>query len=783
MTGINRTSAFSCRYGSVRLAALVAILTVTSAAGTVVAQTISTPQEGLTVGSSFLRLRQYEKARAPLEQALRLASDDKMKARVNEMLLPVYYHAGETDKVISSLDVVMSNTESEVRRSNLRSAFIDYMKGSGKTEEVKNRYEARINANPNDQPAAEILVEIYTKLQPNAKRAGMLLDQITKSLKESKGDNYLTDQLANQYVKAGRAKEGAAMFEQLAANTPDKAEELYKSAAESWLKAGDKAKALAAAKAADNSAPVEGLEVYRHRALGDVYLKCGQPALAIPHYEKAIAVDTVGYAKDIKKSLAQAKAMLGRPGTGAGAGTASTSPSGGGGLIEIGETKAAKPGAATKPAAGGTVDLNRATLAQLKAIDGITEPVAIQIIDHRKTQPFTSVSELIELDGVDKALLSKVRGKLTVGGGRKPGDKDSAFLRRLEPLDHRHLVADVVVVELIDESLGEHDAEAPFADSQVVADVEVSDRVFVGGGVGDLAGIEAGALIANDQGDGFGVDPVDDRQHQFGVLAVAPLDRVAPHLHDGLAEILDLPPGQRGMGEQVGEHVVDLAEIGGLAPDVEVDLAVGAALFVFLAPGQGLVDGLVKLVGRERLGEVAVGADPDAGLAVDVVGQRGDDDDGDQVRFAIPFELVADGESVEVGEHQVEQDQIGRVLANGGGNLGASKDLDRHEVKISGLNKAGQDIVGVALIVDDQHGARHGRKPWVWRMVTLVWNVTTLAVVFSLASRSLARPADSATDDRSRLLSRAARRLARYWVVPARATAPLRDGEDSGHNA
>ena len=70
---------------------------------------------------------------------------------------------------------------------------------------------------------------------------------------------------------------------------------------------------------------------------------------------------------------------------------------------------------ASSSAKGGTVDLNKASLSQLQTVDGITEDIAIQIIDRRKTKPFESVSELIEFDGVDKATLTKVRSKLTVG--------------------------------------------------------------------------------------------------------------------------------------------------------------------------------------------------------------------------------------------------------------------------------------------------------------------------------------------------------------------------------
>src|SRR5262245_41142712 len=56
----------------------------------------------------------------------------------------------------------------------------------------------------------------------------------------------------------------------------------------------------------------------------------------------------------------------------------------------------------------------------------------------------------------------------------------------LEAFDQGDFVALVVVAELVDQAAGEHDAKAPFADAQLVADVEVADRVFLRGGVGQL---------------------------------------------------------------------------------------------------------------------------------------------------------------------------------------------------------------------------------------------------------------------------------------------------------
>jgi DNA uptake protein ComE-like DNA-binding protein len=76
----------------------------------------------------------------------------------------------------------------------------------------------------------------------------------------------------------------------------------------------------------------------------------------------------------------------------------------------------AGPDSETATAKTGPIDLNRATLDELKAVAGITEEIAVQIIDRRKSKPFKSVSELIELDAVDKSLLAKIRPSVKVEG-------------------------------------------------------------------------------------------------------------------------------------------------------------------------------------------------------------------------------------------------------------------------------------------------------------------------------------------------------------------------------
>ena len=382
-------------------------LAVASAPRPGLGQKYDTPEEAYRVGVASLSLRQYEKARPPLEQAISMAQDDPTRLRIYPALILVYFHAGETDKVIKALDFILTKSHSEPERVNMRRNLIGYAQQQGKTDEIITLYENRLKTDPNDVPALYVLSDIYSQLRPNPKRSGELVDRLASILKKSGGDlaPYAGASLAEQYVKAGKFKEGAAMFEKVAEGDPSLAAWNYKEAAQAWLKAGDKAKAKAAAKLSDSVPPESRNDLLAHfwnRHMGDIYLQTGEPALAVPHYEQAIAKTTIdGYVKDTKKSLAQAQNLAARSGSGTTTGRG---------------TAAAKPGAAAatngKP---GSVDLNRASLAQLQAVNGISEDLAIQIIDHRKAKPFSSVSELIELEGIDKALLAKIRPALTVG--------------------------------------------------------------------------------------------------------------------------------------------------------------------------------------------------------------------------------------------------------------------------------------------------------------------------------------------------------------------------------
>ena len=198
--------------------------------------------EALFAGAGSLS-RQYENARAPLEYALSVAADDPSRLKAHTMLTNVYFHAGQTEKVINSLDFILTHSASGPERAMVRGAMVNYVRGQGKSEEVIRLYEGRLKANPEDVAALNVLTDIYSKVQQNPKRASDLVTKLGEEvLKKSGGINepYADANLAGQFVTAGKYRDGAAMYEQLAVNTPKMSGVYYKDAAQAWLKAGTK---------------------------------------------------------------------------------------------------------------------------------------------------------------------------------------------------------------------------------------------------------------------------------------------------------------------------------------------------------------------------------------------------------------------------------------------------------------------------------------------------------------------------------------------------------------
>jgi len=84
-----------------------------------------------------------------------------------------------------------------------------------------------------------------------------------------------------------------------------------------------------------------------------------------------------------------------------------------GGETTIAETAPVE--GATNAGAGGLIDLNRATAAELDALPGIGKVLAGRIVEWREREgPFQSVDDLGKVEGIGPALLAKLKPLVTV---------------------------------------------------------------------------------------------------------------------------------------------------------------------------------------------------------------------------------------------------------------------------------------------------------------------------------------------------------------------------------
>ena len=250
-------------------------------------------EEARSAGAKLLRNQQYAEAQEPLEAALRLAPDDKARLDIYQALKPVYRMLPEIDKKLEADEYLITHGDRRTGRTLASRDLVAFLHQRGKIDLAIERYDARLKADSKDPAALAVLTVIYTQVKRDKQRA----DELGKRLGEVQRE--LSRSVAHRLEKEADAAGASSAASQL------------KDAAQVWLEAGEKAKALAAAKRSASGPPEQRTELltfYWRDGLGDVFLATGSPQLAVAQFEAALAVaKTEAQRMAAEKKLAAAK--------------------------------------------------------------------------------------------------------------------------------------------------------------------------------------------------------------------------------------------------------------------------------------------------------------------------------------------------------------------------------------------------------------------------------------------------------------------------------------------
>ena len=249
-------------------------------------------EEALREGSKLARDKQFAEAQAALETALTMAKDDEAKLKAYQALILPYRQLPEIDKMLTAQEFIIAHTEKRPGRSLAARDVASFLHQRGKVDAGIERYDARLQKDPRDLIALNILAVLHKNMR-NDDLKGSEFQQRLDSVNLE-----WAERLAKKHEAA------AAAATQLQAWH-------WKEAALAWVDANDNDKELAAAKKSASGPPEarsDLLAFYWRDGLGQAFLKAGDAKAAITQFEAAAAIaPSKNHKDDVEKKLAEAK--------------------------------------------------------------------------------------------------------------------------------------------------------------------------------------------------------------------------------------------------------------------------------------------------------------------------------------------------------------------------------------------------------------------------------------------------------------------------------------------
>ena len=272
-------------------------------------------REAMAAGASLYNAGKLAESRAPLEAAAKVAESDSDKCRIHQTLVVVYAEGGDFPKMYDSAEFVIEHAPYPAMASLTCRALLGHVHKKGQAEAARKRYEQRLLKNGNDRTAMYVMSNYHGLLDRDfAQQAKYFEGLIHLNKDEGKDFDFeVAGKLAFAYRLSNQFVESAELYEKIAPLHKDETSWDYKEAALAWLKAGQKDRALAAAKKADElgaDARSERAIDNWHADLGEVFLANGEGPSAVKHYELAIEKTKADfYKKKFSAELEKAKKL------------------------------------------------------------------------------------------------------------------------------------------------------------------------------------------------------------------------------------------------------------------------------------------------------------------------------------------------------------------------------------------------------------------------------------------------------------------------------------------